>query len=75
MTVLEISKLFKNIDCIILSKQYDNGEIREEETLEIDEVKYTDYANSKVVEIDYSIDLIKSCDTTIEVTPILVVEY
>ena len=67
--------IFKNVDYIVLSKKYDNGEIREEETLEIDEVKYSDYANSKIIGIDYSIDLIKSCDTTIEVTPILIIEY
>lgn len=74
-SVLEVSKLFKDKECIVLSKQYDNGEISEEETLEIDEVAYSEYAESKVVKIDYSIDLVKSCETTIEVTPILVVKY
>lgn len=74
-SVLEVSKLFKDKECIVLSKQYYNGEIREEETLEIDEVAYSEYAESKVVKIDYSIELVKSCETTIEVTPILVVEY
>ena len=74
-SVLEVSKLFKDKECIVLSKQYSNGEISEEETLEIDEVAYSEYAESKVIKIDYSIDLVKSCETTIEVTPILVVGY
>lgn len=73
-SVVEVSKLFNDKDCIVLRKQ-DNGEIVEEETLEIDEVVYSEYAESKVIKIDYSIDLVKSCETTIEVTPILVVEY
>lgn len=73
-SVIEVSKLFKDKDCIVLRKQ-DNGEIVEEETLEIDEVDYSEYAESKVVKIDYSIDFVKSCETTIEVTPVLVVKY
>lgn len=74
-SVFEVSKLFKDKECIVLRKQYENGEISEEETLEIDEVIYSEYFQSKVLKVDYSIDLVKSCETTIEVTPILVVKY
>lgn len=74
-SVLEISKLFKDVECVVLSKQYDNGDISEEETLDIDEVIHSKYADSKVIKKDYYIDLIKSCETKIEATPVLVVKY
>ena len=72
-SVLEISELLKDTEYVVI-RQYKNGELSKEERLEVDEVAYSEYAERKVIEIRYSIDLVKSCETTIEITPILIVK-
>ena len=72
-SVLEISELLKDIEYVVI-RQYKNGELSKEERIEVDEVAYSEYAERKVIEIHYSIDLVKSCETTIEITPILIVK-
>lgn len=42
--------------------------------LYIYELEYSEYAENEVIQIEYDIDLVKSCEATIEVRSILVVK-
>lgn len=74
MDVLQVSKLLKSSKYIVIRLESDE-DIQEEITLEVDEVIYSEYAGEEVLEIDYYVDLTKSCEYIIEVTPVLVVKY
>lgn len=71
MTVLKISKLFNTEELILLKKCKD--ETFKKETLHIDEIEMSKYAGSEVIEITYSIELIQSCETTLKITPMLII--
>ena len=71
MTVLKISKLF-NTEELILLKKCKDGNFKKE-TLELWEIQDSKHAGSEVIEINYSIELIQSCETTLKITPVLTI--
>lgn len=72
ITLLKISKLFKDTEKIILLRKNKDGNFKRE-TLELWEIQDSKYAGSEVIEINYSIELIQSCETTLKITPVLTI--
>lgn len=72
ITLLKISKLFKDTEKIILLRKNKDGNLKKE-TLELWEIQDSKYAGSEVIEINYSIELIQSCETTLKITPVLTI--
>ncbi|CAM2079641.1 MAG: hypothetical protein NSGCLCUN01_03862 [uncultured Clostridium sp.] len=72
ITLLKISKLFKDTKKIILLRKNKDGNFKRE-TLELWEIQDSKYAGSEVIEINYSIELIQSCETTLKITPVLTI--
>ncbi len=72
ITLLKISKLFKDTEKIILLRKNKDGNFKKE-TLELWEIQDSKYAGSEVIEINYSIELIQSCETTLKITPVLTI--
>lgn len=72
ITLLKISKLFKDTEKIILLRKNKDGNFKRE-TLELWEIQNSKYTGSEVIEINYSIELIQSCETTLKITPVLTI--
>ena len=72
MTVLKISKLFNAEEILLLKKN--KYETFTKESLELWEIEDSKYAESEVIEITYSIELIQSCEATLKITPILIIK-
>lgn len=72
ITLLKISKLFKDTEEVILLRKSKDGNLKRE-TLELWEIQDSKYAENEVIEINYSIELIQSCETTLKITPVLTI--